>query len=97
VYAALAATLAAGLDGIDRELPAPEACSEDLYQRHARGETMPPRLPRDLHDALAALRGDAILRDDLGEAFCEQFLTLKGAEWDAYAQQVSDWELTRYV
>lgn len=97
VYAALAATLAAGLDGIDRELPTPEACEADLYQRHAAGEPMPPRLPRDLHDALAALRADAILRDDLGEAFCAQFLALKHAEWDAYAQQVSDWELARYA
>jgi glutamine synthetase len=97
VYAALAATLAAGLDGIDRELPAPEAIDADLYQRHAAGETLPPRLPRDLHDALAALRADAILRDDLGEAFCEQFLALKRAEWDGYAQQVSDWELQRYA
>lgn len=97
VYAALAATLAAGLDGIDRELPAPEAVDADLYQRHAAGETLPPRLPRDLHEALAALRSDAILRDDLGEAFCEQFLALKRAEWDAYAQQVSDWELARYA
>ena len=97
VYAALAATLAAGLDGIDRELPAPAACDADLYRRHAAGDTLPPRLPRDLHDALAALSGDAILRDDLGEAFCEQFLALKGAEWDAYAQQVSGWELARYA
>ena len=97
VYAALAATLAAGLDGIHRELPAPDACDEDLYQRQASGQPMPPRLPRDLHDALAALRSDAILRDDLGEAFCEQFLALKQAEWDTYAQQVSDWELARYA
>lgn len=97
VYVALAATLAAGLDGIDRELPAPEACDADLYQRHAAGDPMPPRLPRDLHEALAALRADALLLDDLGEVFCEQFLMLKRAEWDAYAQQVSDWELERYA
>lgn len=97
VYAALAATLAAGMDGIDRELPAPEAIDADLYQRHAASEPMPPRLPRDLHDALAALRSDAILRDDLGEAFCEQFLALKQTEWDAYAQQVGDWEWLRYA
>ncbi|MEZ5645420.1 MAG: type III glutamate--ammonia ligase [Burkholderiaceae bacterium] len=97
VYAALAATLAAGLDGIDRELPVPEPVDADLYQRHASGDTMPPRLPRDLHDALAALRADAILRADLGEAFCEQFLALKRAEWDAYAHQISDWELARYA
>ena len=97
VYAALAATLAAGLDGIDRELPAPEACDADLYQRHAAGDPMPPRLPRDLYAACAALRADAILRDDVGAAFCDQFLALKQAEWDAYAQQVSDWELERYA
>lgn len=97
VYAALAAVLAAGLDGIDRELLAPEAEEADLYQRHATGEPMPPRLPRDLHEACAALRADALLRDDVGVRFCDQFLALKQAEWDAYAQQVSDWELERYA
>lgn len=97
VYAALAAVLAAGLDGIDRELLAPEAEEADLYQRHAAGEPMPPRLPRDLHEACAALRADALLRDDVGVRFCDQFLALKQAEWDAYAQQVSDWELERYA
>jgi glutamine synthetase len=97
VYAALAAALAAGLDGMHRELPAVQPCDEDLYQRLASGQPMPPRLPRDLYEALAALRSDAILRDDVGEAFCEQFLALKQADWDAYAQQVSGWELARYV
>lgn len=97
VYVALAATLAAGLDGLERGLSAPEACELDLYQRHAAGGPMPPRLPRDLHEACAALRADAILRDDVGEAFCDQFLALKQAEWDAYAQQVSGWEWACYA
>ncbi|WP_416142338.1 hypothetical protein [Hydrogenophaga sp.] len=35
--------------------------------------------------------------ESVGSAFCDQFLALKRAEWDAYAQQVSGWELTRYV
>jgi glutamine synthetase len=97
VYAALAATLAAGLDGIDRALPAPAPCDEDLYQRHASGQPMPPRLPRDLHDAVAALSADAVLREAVGMSFCDQFLALKREEWDAYAQQVGGWELQRYV
>ena len=58
---------------------------------------MPPRLPRDLYEALAALEADAVLRESVGLAFCEQFLGLKRAEWDAYAQQVSDWETRHYA
>ena len=97
VYAALAATLLAGIDGIDRVLAAPTPCDEDLYERFARGAAMPERLPRDLCDALAALEQDTALCAGLGDAFCKQFLSLKRAEWDAYQQQVSPWELARYA
>jgi glutamine synthetase len=97
VYLALAATLAAGLDGIDQGLVAPKPCQHDLYERHARGEPLPERLPRDLHDALAALEGDAALRTALGEPLLEQYLMLKRAEWAEYHAQVSDWELARYA
>jgi glutamine synthetase len=33
----------------------------------------------------------------LGEAFCDQLLALKWAEWDQYQQHVSSWELVRYA
>ncbi|HSX92925.1 MAG TPA: type III glutamate--ammonia ligase [Hydrogenophaga sp.] len=97
VYLALAATLAAGLDGIDQGLVAPRPCKDDLYERHARGEPLPERLPRDLHDALLALQGDAALRTALGEPLLEQYLMIKRAEWAEYHAQVSDWELARYA
>lgn len=97
VYLALAATLAAGLDGIDQGLVAPKPCQHDLYERHARGEPLPERLPRDLHDALLALEGDAALRTALGEPLLEQYLMIKRAEWAEYHAQVSDWELARYA
>jgi len=96
VYAALAATLAAGLDGIDRQLPAPVPCEDDLYERQARGEPMPPRLPRDLCAALDALAADTPLCEAVGSGFCEHFLQIQRAEWDAYTRQVSHWELERY-
>ena len=76
-------------------MPAP--CEDDLYERHARGETMPPRLPRDLHAALDALEGDVSLSEAVGVGFCEQFLTLKRAEWDVWSLQVSEWEMGRYA
>jgi len=97
VYAALAATLLAGLGGIDNVMAAPTPYDEDLYERFASGAPMPGRLPRDLHDALTALEQDASLRTQLGETFCAQFLLLKRQEWDEYQQQVSDWELARYA
>jgi glutamine synthetase len=97
VYAAIAATLAAGLDGIDQGLTAPAPCAEDLYERLARGEIMPGCLPRDLGLALDALVADETLRVAVGDAFCQQFLTLKRQEWDSYSQSVSAWEFERYA
>lgn len=97
VYAALAATLAAGLDGIDAALPAEAACGEDLYERQASGQAMPSRLPRDLHDALDAFEANMALRVALGVAFSAEFLRLKRTEWGDWAQQVSPWELQRYA
>jgi len=97
VYAAIAATLAAGLMGMDAAMVPPLPCAEDLYERLARGDTMPERLPRSLDEALDALEADAVLREAVGVEFCAQFIQLKRAEWDAFNLQVSDWELQRYA
>jgi glutamine synthetase len=68
-----------------------------LYERRASGKEMPPRLPKNLDEAVTALEADSVLRARVGEAFCQQFIQLKRAEWDAYSQHVSDWELQRYA
>jgi glutamine synthetase len=97
VYAAIAATLAAGLNGIDRALPVPQACNEDLYQRFAQCQPMPSRLPSDLGSAVQALSKDALLVDAVGVDFCREFVLLKKQEWTDYSQSVSEWELLRYA
>lgn len=97
VYAAIAGTLAAGLNGIDQAMVPPAPCSEDLYQLFASGQEMPPRLPCDLHEALVALAEDDLLWNAVGTDFCREFVNLKTAEWDEYSQQVSAWELHRYA
>jgi glutamine synthetase len=97
IYAALAAVVAAGMAGIDGQFEPAMACDEDLYEKHARGEAMPGRLPRDLWAALEALDADRVLRSAIGKAFCAQFLDLKRAEWTAYSQSVSAWEMGRYA
>lgn len=97
IYAAIAGTLAAGLSGIDGRMVAPEPCAVDLYDRHRAGQPMPPRLPRDLYSALEALRSDPDLRGRIGNAFCDELLSVKEAEWDSYAQHVHGWEFDRYA
>ena len=97
VYAAMAATLAAGLDGIERGLTPPTACHEDLYHRQLSGDTMPEQLPHDLGAAVDALADDRRLIASLGNDYCAEFIRLKRLEWAEFNAQVSDWELERYA
>jgi len=97
VYAAIAATLSAGLLGIDGALTAPPPCTDDLYAMQASGATMPPRLPKSLDAAMDALEADTVLRQAVGADFCAEFIRLKRAEWDSYNQHVGAWELQRYA
>jgi glutamine synthetase len=97
VYAAIAATLVAGLQGIDRALEVPAPVADDLYLRAQAGDHLPPCLPVDLRSALLALEQDTVLCEGVGHAFCAQFLALKRAEWTSFSQQVSAWEMERYA
>ncbi len=69
-YLLPAAVLAAGLDGLERQLD-PGPCSlEDL---HAAPPTHGRGLPRSQGEALTALGADGVLRESLGEAFCQAY------------------------
>jgi glutamine synthetase len=89
-YLALAATLAAGLDGIRNRIEPPEPTVGNAYEEGYE------RLPRTLVSALDALEGDDVLRDALGETLVEEYLKIKREEFDRYQQHVSDWELAEY-
>ncbi len=98
-YLATAGLIAAGLDGIDQNLPLPPAVADDLFELPlhefvVRGITA---LPQGLGEALQALRRDAVITAALGPVLTEQFLQLKQAEWQDYQRHVSDWELQRYA
>ena len=98
-YLASAALIAAGLDGIDRQLDPGPACTDDLYQLslaeiQARGIAL---LPQNLAEALSALERDEVVCGALGDTLSGQFIALKRDEWAAYARHVSDWELQRYA
>jgi glutamine synthetase len=98
-YLALAGVIAAGLDGIENKLWAPEPVNHDVYEMSEarRAELGLEMLPQNLGVAAAALKADAVLASALGENLVKEFVALKSAEWIEYSQHVSAWETARYL
>ncbi len=98
-YLTTAAVIAAGLDGIQRELDPGNGNGDNLYDYTAAQlkEKKIGILPQNLNLALDALEADKVIRDALGDGLSSEFLTLKRAEWIEYMRHVSDWEIKRYV
>ncbi len=97
-YLAIAAYLAAGLDGIARKLDPGEPNLGNLYESSLA--TMAERgiktLPQSLPEALNHLEADAVVREGLGP-IAGEFLDLKWEEWREYHSQVESWEIRRYL
>ena len=98
-YLSLALCLAAGLDGIRRELEPPAEIAENIYgmnaaQRAARGIV---NLPGSLKEAIVTFQEDPLIRETLGEHVYAQYLAGKETEWETYRTRVSAWEIERYI
>jgi glutamine synthetase len=95
-YLAFAVALCAGLDGIRRKLPLPDAAEEDLYRVDPRAHQF-ATLPGSLEEALHELQRDEVIIDALGPQITERFVEAKTQEWESYRTFVSRWELDRYL
>ncbi len=89
-YLAMAALLAAGIDGIEKRMELEPAFTGDAYG--ARGVR---EIPRTLRAATAALSGSAMLRAAFGDAVVDHYV--RAAEWEQeeYDRKVTDWEVAR--
>ncbi len=98
-YLAFSAILAAGLDGIERKLAAPDPVYINLYKldRESREEMGIKNLPENLKDAIKALKRDELIRSSIGEHVFKKFVALKTAEWDDFRTSVTEWEIKRYL
>ena len=98
-YLTTAAVIAAGLDGVKRELHPGEGNGDNLYDYTAAQlkQKNIGILPQNLNLALDAFEADTVIRDALGDGLSSEFLMLKRAEWIEYMRHVSDWEIKRYV
>ena len=102
-YLAATVILAAGLDGIERELDPGEANSENLYA--VPGNELRQRgldaLPANLLEATFELERDEVLREALGRArdedYADYFISVKREEWNRYHEQVTPWEIREYL
>jgi glutamine synthetase len=98
-YLAFAAMIAAGLDGVEREMTLAEPVEESLFEMDAATIAAKSirELPGTLGEALEELSRDEVIRDALGDHVYSHFSEAKRAEWDDYRTQVSDWEVERYL
>jgi len=90
-YLAFAATLAAGLHGIDNELELPKAFVGNMY-----AAKRVPDVPKTLREALAAFKKSKVLRAAFGDPVVDHYL--HAGEWEQAEsdRRVTDWELIRY-
>jgi glutamine synthetase len=91
VYLAFAATLAAGLDGIEKQTEPPAAFEGDVY-----GALELPQVPHSLNEAIDALNGSSFAREALGENVVEHYLHFFRTEQRKFDAVVTDWERKRY-
>jgi glutamine synthetase len=89
-YIAMAATLGAGLWGIEKGLALPPETRGDA------GTDGAGRLPRTLREANAKLAASKAARALFGEAFVDHYVRTRDWEVREYDKAVTDWELSRY-
>jgi len=98
-YLGFASLINAGLDGIERDLDAPDPIRENIYDFDDEqiAEYGIETLPKNLGDAVEALEADEVVLDGLGEHVAEKFIEAKNQEFTEYLVDVSEWELDRYL
>lgn len=98
-YLCLALCLAAGLDGIKRNIKCPDSVDENLFAltKEEIEERGIENLPETLSEALKCMKKDTLVKEVLGEHAYKAYRACKKKEWNDYKNYVSSWELNRYM
>ncbi|MGH9293040.1 MAG: glutamine synthetase family protein [Acidimicrobiales bacterium] len=89
-YLYLAANVAAGLDGVRRELEPPPPVEADPYTDDST------RLPKSLWQAVDLLEKDLFFKKAFGTGFVDFVVAMKRNEIDRFLSEVTDWEMREY-
>jgi glutamine synthetase len=90
-YLAFAATLAAGLAGVEEQLD----CGKP-YAGNAYTDEKLPRLPSSLAEAAGRLHRSQLARRAFGDAVVDYYVHTARLEAQAFQNAVTDWERARY-
>lgn len=93
-YIAVAASIAAGIWGIETGVEPPALCSGNAYDLDGEDVTT---LPWTLEEAVAALDNGNLARELLGHEFVDHFVATRRWELERARSVVTDWERARYL
>lgn len=98
-YLQFAVMLAAGIEGITTKAGLQPPVEKNVYtltEQEKRQYNIEP-LPESLGHALRIMEQSDFLRKILGDHIFENFLHVKRKQWDAYRQQITLWEIEKYL
>lgn len=98
-YLALALILAAGLDGIERNLKLAPALTPNAYEMSAdelNAQNI-ELLPAHLGEALSLMKESGFIKSVLGNHIFNAYMSEKEKEWQLYNQTIHDWEIRNYL
>lgn len=98
-YLSFAVSIAAMTEGMSNRTDPGQPLNRDLYlmDEAALAAAGARRLPRNLLEAVEALRDDALAKRAMGDAMHHAYLAYKVDEWERYHQAVTDWEVQEYL
>lgn len=98
-YLALAACLAAGLDGIEKQMTPPPSVNRNIYamSREEKEAAGIEALPETLKEAMNFFEASDFMKEVLGEHIFTKYLEAKEREWKAFRAHVTDWEVGEYL
>ena len=97
-YLAFGELIAAGLDGVERDLRPPEPVLVDpaMLSDDERRSGGLARYPLTQGEALDALESDEVLTAALGEPLARSYLTVRRSEWQAYSAADEDFQFRHH-
>jgi glutamine synthetase len=93
-YLAMAASLAAGLYGLEHKLELPPPARRNAYEL---SEEEAPPLPRTLEQAIERFNKSDLARECFGEDFVDLYVAMRRWEVDRYNRVVDEWQRERYL